>query len=73
MNSQLNPVDVHVGRRLACALQAAGLSAADLAPTLGTETARIMRYIEGTERVGAATMFNLCRVLGLKPSWFYRP
>jgi hypothetical protein len=68
---RVNPVDVHIGRRLACALQAAGLSATDLATALDTRPARIMRYLDGTERVGAAAMIDVCRVLSLKPSWFF--
>jgi hypothetical protein len=72
MNSRLNPVDVHIGNRLACALLAAGLTAADLGLALGAEEICIRRHIDGTQRISAATMFGICFVLSLRPSWFYK-
>jgi transcriptional regulator with XRE-family HTH domain len=72
--SQLtNPVDIHIGGRLDRVLHIGGITMAELAIQLGTDAARIERYMAGTERVGPAMLFDICRVIDVELAWFYGP
>lgn len=65
------PVDVHAGRQLRTRRQQRGLPQKDLAKLLGISFQQVQKYESGANRISASTMWELCRVLGVEPGYFF--
>jgi transcriptional regulator with XRE-family HTH domain len=59
------PVDKYIGIRMRERRVALGVSQADLAAKLGITFQQIQKYENGTNRVSAARLFDLCEALGI--------
>ena len=65
---QPNPVDVHVGSRIAHHRKAAGLSQEKLGQQLGVTFQQVQKYEKGMNRVGASRLHALSKALGVPVS-----
>lgn len=65
--SSSHAIDVHVGRRIRALRKAAGLRQVDLAGHLGISFQQLQKYETAKNRISAATLHILCRVLRTKP------
>lgn len=66
-----HPVDVHVGRRLRMRRTLLGLSQQKLGEKLSLTFQQIQKYERGANRIGASRLFELSRILDVKPSFFF--
>lgn len=66
-----HPVDVHVGSRLRMRRTLLGLSQQKLGEKLGLTFQQIQKYERGANRIGASRLFELSRILDIKPSFFF--
>jgi transcriptional regulator with XRE-family HTH domain len=70
--SDVNPIDMHVGRRLQALREAQGMSAEILVRAVGMSIDRLERLESGRERINVDDMRRLCEVLGATPADFFR-
>jgi transcriptional regulator with XRE-family HTH domain len=66
-----HPVDVHVGSRLRMRRTLLGLSQQKLGEKLNLTFQQIQKYERGANRIGASRLFELSRILDVKPSFFF--
>lgn len=66
-----HPVDVHVGSRLRMRRTLLGLSQQKLGEKLSLTFQQIQKYERGANRIGASRLFELSRILDVKPSFFF--
>lgn len=66
-----HPVDVHVGSRLRMRRTLLGLSQQKLGEKLNLTFQQIQKYERGANRIGASRLFELSRILDVKPSYFF--
>lgn len=70
-NSASDAVDIHVGTRLREAREHQGLSRSEVAKAAGVTEADLDLFENGTQRVGAARLYDLCKVLDQSVSYFF--
>ncbi len=58
-----NPIDRHVGARIAALREAAELSPGQIADRLGLTSADIHAYERGERRIAGKQLYRLCQVL----------
>ena len=58
-----NPIDVHVGERVAIYRRLAGLSQEALGHAIGVTFQQVQKYEKGTNRIGASRLFGIARTL----------
>ena len=66
-----HPVDVHVGSRLRMRRTLLGLSQQKLGEKLNLTFQQIQKYECGANRIGASRLFELSRILDVKPAFFF--
>ncbi len=66
-----NPIDRHVGERLAALRTERGLSQEQLAASLGARLALLQRFEAGLERIDAYRFRDIMRILDVPPSFFF--
>ena len=66
-----HPVDVHVGSRLRMRRTLLGLSQQKLGEKLNLTFQQIQKYERGANRIGASRLFELSRILDVKPAYFF--
>ncbi|MZR29591.1 helix-turn-helix domain-containing protein [Sneathiella litorea] len=66
-----HPVDVHVGSRLRMRRTLLGLSQQKLGQKLSLTFQQIQKYERGANRIGASRLFELSRILEVKPAFFF--
>ena len=66
-----HPVDVHVGSRLWMRRTLLGLSQQKLGERLSLTFQQIQKYERGANRIGASRLFELSRILDVKPAYFF--
>ena len=66
-----NPVDVHVGGRIAPRRRSLGLSQSDLGQALGLTFQQIQKYERGANRVSASRLWKAAGFLGVSVSYFF--
>ena len=67
----MNPIDQHIGARLASRRLELGTEPEDLAQAIGVPVSQLRRYETGEERISAECLLALCRVLRWPASAFY--
>lgn len=70
ISSAQNPIDLHVGQRTQLARALAGLELQELADALQI-TPQQLRGHEAGERMGAATLFAVAKILNQPVSFFF--
>jgi transcriptional regulator with XRE-family HTH domain len=66
-----NPVDTHVGARIRLRRTRLGMSQQRLGAALGLTFQQVQKYEHGINRVGAARLFELGRVLDVPVTFFF--
>ena len=64
----INAVDIYIGARMRERRLALNLSQAGLGEVLGVSFQQVQKYEGGKNRVSAARLFEICRVLNLSLS-----
>ena len=63
-------VDTYIGERLRERRRDLGMSQGALAEALNISFQQIQKYEQGTNRVAAATLFQICTIIGVDISYF---
>ncbi len=71
MQFRPNPVDKHVGMRVARARQSLGVSQRQMAVRLGLPLPMLKKYEAGLTRICASELYSICRMLGVQLSFFF--
>jgi transcriptional regulator with XRE-family HTH domain len=66
-----DPVDVHVGQRVAVRRKLLKLSQKDLANHVGYSYQQVQKYEHGTNRVSASVLYEFSGALGVPVSFFF--
>ena len=66
-----HPVDIHVGSRLRALRTLRGQSQTNLADKLGLTFQQVQKYEVGANRISASKLFNISRILGVTPNYFF--
>ena len=66
-----DPVDVHVGKRLAARRLSMGMNQSQLGAALGVTFQQVQKYEKGTNRVSASMMHRAADALGVQESFFF--
>lgn len=66
-----NPADIYIGSRIRLRRNWCGLSQRALGNALGLTFQQVQKYENGTNRVGASRLFEICRVLEVPIGYFY--
>lgn len=66
-----NPVDVHVGGRIAHRRRSLGLSQSDLGQALGLTFQQIQKYERGANRISASKLYDAAKLLQAPVSYFF--
>ncbi len=64
-------VDIAVGRRVRTRRIFLGMSQERLGRELGVTFQQVQKYERGTNRISASSLFEIARVLGVEPSYFF--
>jgi transcriptional regulator with XRE-family HTH domain len=67
----VDPIDVHVGRRLALVRNARGLTQARLGALVGVALQQIQKYESATNRISASRLAHLASSLNVPIGWFF--
>ena len=67
----LNPVDLHVGRRVAERRQALRYSQAQLAQAAGVTFQQIQKYERGSNRIAASRLWEIAEFLNVDLNYFF--
>lgn len=65
------PIDAHVGSQVRARRTLLELSQGALGQLLGVSFQQVQKYERGTNRIGAGTLFEMARVLGVGIPFFY--
>lgn len=71
-NRQPKDIDVFAGEQLKKRRKELGMSQKVLAESLGVTFQQVQKYEKGLNRIGASRLFDLCKVLKVKPSYFFK-
>lgn len=63
--------DKLLGARVRARRHAISMSQEKLGDALGLTFQQVQKYENGSNRIGAGTLYELARILGVKPSWFF--
>jgi transcriptional regulator with XRE-family HTH domain len=66
-----HPVDIHVGSRLRVLRVLRGQSQTYLAGKLGLSFQQVQKYETGANRISASKLFDISRIMGVTPNYFF--
>ncbi len=66
-----HPIDIHVGSRLRALRARRGQSQGNLADKLGLSFQQVQKYETGANRVSASKLFDISRIMGVTPNYFF--
>ncbi len=69
--TQLNPIDIHVGRRVRDRRQRLGWTLMDLAERLGVSHQQVQKYEQGSTRISASSLYNLSKIFQTNQNYFF--
>ncbi|HBQ36435.1 MAG TPA: XRE family transcriptional regulator [Rhodobacteraceae bacterium] len=64
-------VDLHVGKRAKEIRTIRGLTQSNVADMLGISFQQLQKYETGANRISASRMFEISKLLGVSPSYFF--
>jgi transcriptional regulator with XRE-family HTH domain len=67
----IDPIDIHVGKRLILARNMRGLSQGKLGALVGVTFQQLQKYESGINRISASRLAHLASFLQLPVSWFF--
>ncbi len=68
----LNPIDVHVGKRVRLRRTILGLNQEQLAKSVGVSFQQIQKYERGINRISASRLYNISMTLNTSISFFFQ-
>lgn len=68
---QLNPIDVHVGRRVWQRRKMLGVTQAQIGEALGVSFQQVQKYEKGIDRISASRLQHIARELTVPVSFFF--
>ncbi len=71
MSDSPHPTDVRVGRLLRERRLQLGISQERLGAMLGVTYQQVQKYERGANRIGSSRLHDLCKVLGVRASYFF--
>jgi transcriptional regulator with XRE-family HTH domain len=71
MDTQFNPIDQHVGKRVRMRRLMLNMSQTDIAEALGLTFQQVQKYEKGTNRISASRLQQLCRILQVPVTFFF--
>jgi transcriptional regulator with XRE-family HTH domain len=71
MAKSANSIDKHIGMRVRRTRQFRDMSQEVFAAELGVSLHQVKKYESGFERIGACELAAICRVLRVRPSFFF--
>jgi transcriptional regulator with XRE-family HTH domain len=66
-----DPIDLHVGSQLRLARELSGMTQTEIGRALGMSFQVIQKYEQGEIRISASRLFQLARLLGKSPDYFF--
>ena len=66
-----HPIDIHVGTRLRALRARRGQSQGNLADKLGLSFQQVQKYETGANRISASKLFEISRIMGVTPNYFF--
>ena len=69
--NNVEPINVHVGKRIRFCRKSRGVSGKSLCRTLGVTFLQMQKYESGMDRVTATRLFDLSRALDVPISFFF--
>jgi transcriptional regulator with XRE-family HTH domain len=66
-----HPIDIHVGSRVRLRRSMRGMSQEQLGAAIGLTFQQVQKYERAANRIGASRLWQLSRVLDVRPSFFY--
>ena len=69
--NKIDPIDIHVGKRLILARNMRGMSQAKLGALVGVSFQQTQKYERGINRISASRLARLAHFLQLPVSWFF--
>lgn len=70
-NEQPDPIDIHVGKRIAALRLERQLNQSQLGKALGLTFQQVQKYEKGTNRVSASKLYRTAEFLGVKVEYFF--
>ena len=67
----LDPVDVHIGKRIAQRRQHLGISQPRLSAMIGTKFQQVQKYEKAENRISGSKLYAVATALGVSVSYFY--
>jgi transcriptional regulator with XRE-family HTH domain len=71
MAKTANSIDRHIGMRVRRTREFRDMSQQAFAAALGVSLHQVKKYESGFERIGASELAAICRVLNVRPSFFF--
>ena len=71
MNLRHNPIDRHVGTRVASARRCRDVSQEQLSELLGLSLHTLRKYEAGGERIDAGVLRSICQLFDMRPGFFF--
>lgn len=71
MTDTPNPVDLHVGARVRARRKLQGVSQEKLADALKLTFQQVQKYERGANRISASKLWDIGKVLGVAPAYFF--
>ncbi|WP_349958093.1 helix-turn-helix transcriptional regulator [Rhizobium sp. ZPR3] len=71
LNSEIHPVDRHVGRQIRLLRVQCNLSQGDLGKGIGISYQQMQKYETGKNRVSASMLYEIARFLQVSPARFF--
>ncbi|MGB9153851.1 MAG: helix-turn-helix transcriptional regulator [Alphaproteobacteria bacterium] len=69
--NEIDPIDIHVGKRLILARNMRGMSQAKLGALVGVSFQQTQKYERGINRISAGRLARIAHFLQLPVSWFF--
>jgi transcriptional regulator with XRE-family HTH domain len=66
-----HPIDIHVGSRVRLRRSMLGMSQEQLGSAIGLTFQQVQKYERAANRIGASRLWQLSRVLDVRPEFFY--
>ncbi len=71
VTSSLHPIDSYIGSKIRTHRKKLSLSQSDLANLLKISHQQIQKYEQGLTRISVSTLYDISRVMGVVPGFFY--
>jgi transcriptional regulator with XRE-family HTH domain len=70
--SRTSSIDMFIGSRVRIRRTSRGMTQHDLSDLLGIDRDNLAAYEAGVERINAKILFQIARLLGVRPDYFFR-